>query len=62
MVLLPDSVLVRARIVELVERLPEGFWFELAAVSDWLRTRHPTSCRERLDRALDWGAGGAYLG
>ena len=46
---LPDSVLVRARILELVERLPEGFWFELAAVSDWLRHTAPDFLREHLD-------------
>ncbi len=46
---LADASLVRAAVVEAVERLPEGSWIGLDAFSEWLRETAPDLVREQLD-------------
>jgi hypothetical protein len=58
-----DASLVRAAVIEAVERLPEGSWIGVHAFSDWLRESSPDLVREQLDargrlllERLDWEA------
>ncbi|HET6318602.1 MAG TPA: hypothetical protein VFG86_19275 [Chloroflexota bacterium] len=58
-----DASLVRAAVIEAVERLPEGNWIELDSFTNWLRETSPDLIREQLDargrlllESLDWDA------
>src|SRR5262249_22859327 len=58
---LADASLVRAAVIEAVERLPEGSWIGVHAFSNWLRETNPDLVREQLDargrlmlERLDW--------
>jgi hypothetical protein len=44
-----DATLLRAAVIEAVERLPEGAWIDLAAFSNWLKESSPNLVREQLD-------------
>src|SRR5262249_61063428 len=40
-----DASLVRAAVVEAVERLPEGSWIGVRGVFNWVRAAHPALWR-----------------
>jgi hypothetical protein len=60
---LADASLVRAAVIEAVERLPQGSWIGMQAFTDWLREVSPDLVREQLDargrltlEGLEWEA------
>src|SRR5262249_14036708 len=46
---LADATLVRAPVVQAVERLSTGSWVEFSAFAEWLRRANPEVLREQLD-------------